>query len=350
MQLSKINQRILAACQELYDLVNRNHVSDFDERDGYLVANIRIRNWLSDSDLENAMLLAGVTQEKREEVESEFNDERLYGIMEHCTQWEIQYFKEEFGSKSQIDERNGNYPYSKFAAAVWLIDGESSDVWQFGRSGGWLSFTKKETLEFSNYDNDETVCADEMTGNNYESSNARFNEAIEEHLYRNIYKKNKRGGQKRVTLDTYRAKLELVARLEAAAQDIRDKVEACEVIVKWIEDCAKGFIETCREQLNHEVSEFWDEIKEDGTLIGIKSNASIRIDGDLIKTSLGASVPLDEAKKVFHSIEFVGDFISIGKEVGKFKVENARRFGEDWLIKAGCHKLLLSQVRTIFQD
>jgi hypothetical protein len=350
MQLSKINQRILAACQELYDLVNYDHVSDFDERDGHLVANIKMRNWLRDSDIENAMFLAGVTQEKREEVEEEFDDERLQGIMEHCGQWEIECFKEEFGSKSQMEERNGTYPYSKFAEAVWLIDGESKDVWQFGRSGGWLSFAKKDILEFSYNENDETICADEFCDKLIDWENGEFNEEIERHLYRNIYKKNKQGGQKRVTLDTYRAKLELIGRLEMAAQDIRDKVEACEVIVEWIKDCAKNFIVTCQEQLNHEVSEFWEEIKEEGTLIGIKSNASIRIEGDVIKTSLGASVPLEEAKRVFYSIEFVGDFISIGKEVGKFKVENARRFGEDWLIKAGCHKLLLSQVKTIFND
>lgn len=344
MKISKINQELEKACNELNDLI-KDHSEDFDTRGGYLVANIKNYQWLDEDDVLAAMAKNKVPASRTEEFLEEFNDDRLYGILNHCAEWEIEYFKEDFGSKDMLSERGEDTNFGRFAAAVDMINGDKGDVWQFGRSGGWLSYAQKSILDIEeNYD-DQTIVASNFWGeSNRFKKNQDYNDFFSYYLDYAVY-------NGRATRTVHQAKKELISQINATILEITGKIEACQTIEKWIGEIKDGFIEVCREQLNHEVGEFWEEIKtenEAGDPVLITGNATLRIEGELLKTSKGASVPINEAKILFQSLNFTGDVIQINKQLGSYKVERAQRYGDDWIIKAGCHKIALSELKRLF--
>jgi len=67
----------------------------------------------------------------------------------------------------------------------------------------------------------------------------------------------------------------------------------------------------------------------------------LRIQGDVVRTSRGAEVPLTDAKRLFQAI--ISGHDVRGANVGSFVVSDVFHVDGDTLIQIGCHKILLSE-------
>ena len=103
-------------------------------------------------------------------------------------------------------------------------------------------------------------------------------------------------------------------------------------------------------ELENEIYIFISEELEDTIL---NSNCTIEVQDNLIKTSKGVSVQLEEfktnlaqLKPKFQAMK-EGEVLKIGVKVGKYFVERATKTKEDIIVKAGCHKFSLNNIISI---
>jgi hypothetical protein len=68
---------------------------------------------------------------------------------------------------------------------------------------------------------------------------------------------------------------------------------------------------------------------------------ALRVRGDTLETSRGASVPLDAAQTLYRAIA-AGKNVE-GARIGHFRVDAVTDLGGDKAVKIGCHKILLSE-------
>jgi hypothetical protein len=71
----------------------------------------------------------------------------------------------------------------------------------------------------------------------------------------------------------------------------------------------------------------------------------LRVQGDTVRTSRGAEVPLRDAITLYRAIESGRDVL--GASVGHFRVVRVVDMGTDKAIKIGCHTVLLSEARNV---
>jgi F0F1-type ATP synthase membrane subunit b/b' len=195
--------------------------------------------------------------------------------------------------------------------------------WQFGRSGGWFSICEESDLE-----ND--ILVDQYGYSFYdEIVNAEDNNEF------NIVVKDYSDDKKQLLKD-----------LRGHLQDYNEKVEAIQSVINDIEDSKKFFKETLLQQLEYEIDDFVGENLK-------QSNVTIKIEEDKVKTSLGVSVVLGEFKDIFNllspQIENLKrkEKLTIGKRVGNYTVEYAKRKKDDVIIKAGCHRFSFNQIKQV---
>lgn len=317
-QFSKINQELISILKEINKFLGADHLEDFDYRGGYITANIKVYKWLDSDDVEK--IIQKHNLKKRGKILREFDEDRLFGIIDHVNQWEIECFKESFTWK----EKTGDTGWDN---ALDIICADPDNVWQFGRSGGHLSFCKASELEFEYNENDATLDASNFIEQFDENwSNYELNEFLKNELSTDY--KNKHNHIK-----YYKQEL----------SEMQAKVDARTYIKDEIERMAKGI--DYSERLEHEILEFVNENQK-------TQNCSISIDGDNVKTSLGITVPLEPVKAFVSSLSLPLDKkkVTIGAKVEKWTIENARKKKNDWIIKAGCHRFSLNQCLSAMES
>jgi hypothetical protein len=381
-ELSKINLEIKKVLNSINDYTESEINDRFNTREGYIIANIKVYDYLSESDILNTIKdypnIIGSNEfaiSTKFAILEEFNDERLNNVFHHVCESKVAYLKEKYEGncdltnftkvfhvynytkryetkEKAIEENIENDWYIKtyfdkakkyktFEAYKKAIKKENESefndfvnrdsinfkCWQFGRSGGWFSICKKEDYEqdwlyyYISYQAHDLLS---------ENDNNTFNEIVNDLLNCNESKK------------------QFLSRLKENLKDIEFKFNAVESVINDIEESKKYFKDCLISQLNHEINSFLEEYEEEETL----SNVTIQIDNNKILTSKGVTVLLSEFKA--NLIELMANIkgaqleensiLPIKKNVGNYFVEYAKKVNNDFIIKAGCHKFSLNNI------
>ncbi len=125
--------------------------------------------------------------------------------------------------------------------------------------------------------------------------------------------------------------------------------KAVQHYVDRIEEAVKHFKETLLENLSYEISEYISENSD-------AANCAITPTGELIKTSLGVTVPALEFRAAFTRLmdelktHSPGETVNFRCRVGNYITEYAKINDDDIVVKAGCHRFSIKQVRTALAE
>jgi hypothetical protein len=374
--LNKINTKILEVTKELQS-ISENEL-DFETRDGYIVANIKCYEWIDQTDVLKICEENNYSKKVTKKVIKEFNNDRLSNIQQHFNEMEVSYLKEKYKDNVDISDIDSilmvhrlvhNYGYSKEVAIErnpgnsmkWYIDSYwdnalnyssfeaykdfikqsmpydyeefyrrkniNFECWQFGRSGGWFSICKKDSIEVDILENyfgysfyDDLVGAE---------NDKDFNEVV-----RYYYSTNNE------------TKKEFLQNLKFYKKDFEITINNIKIIIDEIEDSKKYYKENLFNQLVSEIHDFVQTDLKD-------TNVTIRIDQDKVRTSLGVSVHLEEFKTAFNlllpKVEVLskGDRLEVNKKVGNYTVEYIKKKKKDAIVKAGCHRFSFNQIKEV---
>lgn len=368
MKLSKINQEILDVTNRLREIEDFTATDEFDTREGHIVANVKVYQWLELDDLEE--IIKDNTEEIKELVREEFDNDRLNSAADHAKEWAVTSHKEQMEDKVHLD----NYYERKEAYRIWLkdkckgplfkkheyyykylkkewrkfskckynthldywkylyknhkeeidawdkINTINHDVWQYGRSGGWLSIC--ETSELENHEFDCLLPDDEA-----EDDNRLFNLFLEEEVEVIYY---------------YGSKKKYLKHLKEQISDWEAKYEYIKELVEYLEDQIKTFKEDYMiPQLENDIDNFLSDIN-----VTVK-NVEISIKGSQLKTSKGISVNIEDFYKAYRftrakALELLlngkkDDLAKVNFKISDYTVEYFKKIDNDILVKAGCH-------------
>lgn len=375
-ELSKINEEIKSVLSSINEFSETEVNQRFDTREKHIVASIKVYEWL-DEDHVKQVIKNNNLQAYEADILEEFNENRLNNIHAHVCECEVSYLKEKYENNVDIADFKSifsvyNYskrfetledakkenPKNKYYLEKYFNTAKrfktfknfqnfikkkneseylefckreniNFDCWQFGRSGGWFSICKVSELE-SDFLGDYVGCYAWQLLN--EDNNKDFNEKLNEHCF-----------------EHKETKAQFLSRIKNVLKEIQSKFDSVEQIIQDVQDGTKSFSNSLLNQLEHEINEF---VNED--LTSQKTNASIVLDGEIIKTSLGVSVQADEFKT--NLIEVLKELnqnkeierLPINRKVENYFVEYAQKIENDYLIKAGCHKFSLNNILQTF--
>jgi hypothetical protein len=378
--ISKINEKIFNLVSEIAELQDQQH--DFDTREGKICANIKVYDWIDSDDVLTVCDLLNVSKKQRKHIIKEFNDDRLNNIYNHVCENEVRHLKDMYEGNCDISNfeaifstwrrsnntdnitkefymenyKKDSYYINEYwdqckafkTSEEWktfilkgreiefkeyqkrnLID--KFECWQYGRSGGWFSIC----------DEDEAVCT--ILDDNYDgwifqsmeeaynaNDNTKFNEVINEYL------------------NTGEIKKDFLNNLKMYLSDYNEKINAITQIIEDIEGSKTGFKNCVIEELNYEVNEYLSN--EFSTS---KTNVTIKIEDEKIKTSLGVTIDETEFKNAFKlllpkfKVMQKKEVLDIKTKVGNYFVEYAKKTKNDIIIKAGCHRFSFNNLSEV---
>jgi hypothetical protein len=377
--ISKINETIFNLVSEIAELQDTKH--DFDTRSGKICANIKVYEWIDEDDVLTICKKKNISPKQAKKVLKEFNEDRLNNIHSHVCEDEIRSLKEQYEDNCDLSNfaaifstwrranntdkitkefymetyKQDSYYIDKYwneaqkftSLELWkkhiikqagneykewqkrnFID--KFECWQYGRSGGWFSICDEDeancTILDDNYD---SWLFDDLEKAYNEDDNRQFNEVINNYIDRET-------------------KQQFLKSLRSLLKDYNDKINAITEIVQDIEDGKKYFKENLLHQLDYEIDEFINN-----EFLINKTNVTIKIENDKIKTSLGVTVDEIEFKNAFNLLlpKFNSmnskEKFSISKKVGNYFVEYAKKTKNDVIIKAGCHRFSLNNIMQV---
>ncbi len=358
------------------------YLEDLDTRSGYVCFNIKNHEFLSEDDLMTVLLDIGIDKPMIEDIGNEFNNERLWNIWHHTAEHEISWFREwidgcaynsygyiyeKYVKPIQEDGSLSNQEKDEKIKEVWsqwendskcldlLSKFDSKDVWQFGRSGGWLSLFKRSEINAHEENVLYTQDIASLIDDNYGLTNKKLIDIIDDEI-----------GINELTMT------ELYSTICSESDGLFEFVEAVKFVEQHIKDCLQGFHSQCLEILREEVVQYVDQ---EGIIINVKNIsvdkewisgvkkhtnsllALVRYDKnkDVIETSKGLSFSSDKFIKEFKNI---GGFITEGVDIkfnnhkifDKFYLSRIKCVNDDYLIKAGCHNMLYSNINNIYEE
>lgn len=371
-KISKANQEIFELLQKANEINEFEPNQDYDTRESYICANIKVYEWLNDDDVKE--VVKNLNDDDKEIVLEEFNENRLNSIYNHVCQNETDYMKDFIGGCSHTNfnkakrafqenlknecslslrfyhehfkkefskfkdlpsfikhlEKTYSEEYKEFYFLQML---DSKNVWQFGRSGGWLSVAKCTDLE--NFCEDSVNMFYELKESYYKDDNNQFNEVL------------KSFGYNYETLAQTRKRV--LSEINSDIASFNEQKESIEWILGFIEKAKKGFKESLLHQLDFEINEFINDNlsidnKIDSYLNGdAKSLNSIEsFEDGIIKTNLGAKVTIEQAIKAIQDIK-EGKTV-LGQKVGLFTIEKVVIRDNKTFVKIGCHVFNLEDI------
>ena len=378
--LSKINEQIKEVLNSINEFSEKDLNQTFDTREGYIVANIKVYDWLDNEDVW-AIIQSSSLQANEAQILEEFTDERLSNIYNHVCETEVRYLKDVYEKNMDIldfkkilsiyayahkfetlqDVLNENinastsfkyYLENYFNIAkkhktykgyvnyikkknlaefneFYKRDLINFECWQFGRSGGWFSICKESELKKDYLYNYLGYPAHDLLN---ECNNDVFNNILNDSL-----------------LNYKETKSQFLSRIKQELKEVQSLFNAVEQIIKDIESNKKYFKDSLASQLEYEIQEFCSE-----NLNIENTNVSISLAGEIVKTSLGVTVEAKEFKT--NLIEVLKELrenseleeLPINRKVGNYFVEYARKIEGDYLIKAGCHRFSLNNILSTF--
>lgn len=105
--------------------------------------------------------------------------------------------------------------------------------------------------------------------------------------------------------------------------------------------------EKLKEKLAHDIAGWRDFTFNSMYSLYSLPNVLLRVRGETVETSRGASVPLKEARTLLRAI-VAGKNVK-GLTVGHFTLISVTDIGNDKLIKIGCHNILLSEAQQVLE-
>ena len=366
-QISKANEKFYSLLQKAIE-INDDPLNEYDTREGYICANIKVYDWLSTSEVEEHIKTLNLTPEEREQLEEEFDEERLNSIYYHTCENEVSYFKEFIGGcattnfnkvkraftivknnephpielkhyftshEKQIEQYNTIEEFIKYLESeheqeynefYHLQNLDSKNIWQFGRSGGWLSVAKKEELE--------NFCQDAANLHWYlekaynSDDNKQFNEILMDHAYR--------------CTTVAEAREELTKNIQNEIESFEERKASIDWALNKIENDKKYFKENLISQLEHEIDSFIDQefnidIQIRNFLSGNTNalNFIKEIEGEKIVTNFGAKVLIKDAIQFINAIK--NKVNVIGQKIGPYTINKVLIEQSKTFVKIGCH-------------
>lgn len=371
--MNKTNEKILALINRGDEIADYEAHGDFNVREGMICANIRVSGWIDADDVFEI--------EKKNnwghlsaEIEGEFGEDRLGGIYAHACEDGVTNLKEQYEDNCDLEnyskifavwywahndygrtkedylkEKKCEYyinqywddslkceKYNEWERKVKKMAGyaewekrsriDKFECWQYGRSGGWFSLCDKNEVE---------------TGCNPIEDNYGW------HLICNLKAAKTDKEFNAAFVDHGITKKDFIADSQKFIADFDNKIAAIQEIVEDIEKQCKNFKDDVLYRLEDEMREF---VFDFGPM---QQNATVSIDGELVKTSLGASVPKGEFMDAWVQLQPIlaklTETTKINKRVGNYVVERAERVGDDVIIKAGCHKISYNNIVSIMK-
>lgn len=375
-QISKANEKFYSLLQKAVE-INDNPLNEYDTRDGYIVGNIKTYEWLDNSDLDKVLKEKGLNQEETELIKEEFNEDRLNSIYYHTCENEVSNFKEFIGGcattnfnkvkraftivkgnephpielkhyftsyAKQIEQHNTITDFIKYLETeheqeytefYHLQNLDENNVWQFGRSGGWLSVAEKDELE--NFCEDAANLFWYLEKAYNSDDNKQFNEILMEHAYNPI--------------DVADARKELIKNIQSDIESFEEKKASIDWALNKIENDKKYFKESLISQLEYEVDNFIEQefnidIQIRNFLNGNTNSLNFikEIENDKIITNLGAKVLVKDAIKFINAIK--NKVNVIGQKIGPYTINKVLIEQSKTFVKIGCHVFNLEITET----
>jgi len=364
MPLSKINQELQCLAKRVLEINEYEPSSDFQISDGYIVANVKVYEWLRLDDVKDVCKKLGIVYTPT--IEGEFSKDRLNNIQSHVIEFGREDIRDNLRTQCQFEPIDNMLIAYKYMLNKWdhelvslyrnnktiskfikrknnsLSDFkrflkndkyyghsykmsnlfEDADInkddsgWFYGRSGGWLTLTKNDNFWNGELESHEWVLRQDSIV--YGTNNEEFNE----------------------NFDDVEEKKEIIKDLKLGIAEFDNKVNALKELVEYYskEVCTdENFKSSLIAQLEHEIEEFAKEDK--GT------NATLEINEESVKSSLGVKVELTDVKELFEIHEEgistlkCDEIYAIGEKIGNYTIEYAYNNGNGTIIKAGCHRI-----------
>lgn len=375
----------------------RSWYDDLNGRNGYIVGDGRVCEWLSDSDVEDACKKMGLTPRQIVGVNEEFDDERLNGIYYHTCEAESDYYTEWLDGCAYDDYYKRQLLYGSYlkyqqqdCESCFLEDSwqrrvtknesvpmvgskiryhlkEFGDLYEKGvtQKQLWKKYQKENAdsikglhyLEILNNDPKNTwggkypTIAEESTVSVHENSdiedlvywieNADREEITNKGFFDNVMNRNPEGYYDYSRFDSVK---ELVDQIDSYIRDMEDMRNAVEFVTEYIDDVVKGFKENLLDRLEEEIHQFIsDEFSiEERVQEGLAKINHVEVDNETITTDMHARVSIEDAKRI---IRLFGEGQQVsGMMVGSYKINKVFTIDDETYFKIGCHLLKLSEV------
>jgi hypothetical protein len=374
-QISKANEQLFSLLSRANEINDYEVSSEYDTREKYICANIKVYECLNDDDVLK-LIPTGTSEDNKQDILTEFTSNRLNGIYEHVCNTEVEYLKDFVGGCAHTNFNNAKRAFNEnlqsecslklkfyhehfktqfeqfktlplfiqylettftneYKEFYYLQMLDSKNVWQFGRSGGWLSIAESTDLE--NFCEDSANLFYQLKDFYYADDNKQFNEALKDYSYsyENLEQTRKR----------------LISETENEINCWNEKKEAIDWIISYIEEAKKAFKDSLRSQLEFEIDNFINDNfsidnKIDSYLNGETNilNSIALIEHDTIKTNLGAKVTFEQAIKAIEDIK--AGLNVIGQKVGVFTIEKIVTKNNKTFVKIGCHVFNLEDIEN----
>lgn len=313
--LSKINEELLAKIKELCQWHEWDCSEEFDVREGSIVACIKVRNYLDETDIETVIATLGM-QKFRKKILKEFNGERLENTFSHALEMDVEDIQ------YSLDNHVDCFPQAIQEALTNFIP--AKQVRTYGRSGGYLAICDKLYFECNNEDID-IFCSDVL----YDAegmTNKEFNDLLKEN-----------------DMDFFGTKKQTIKAINERIKEIETCISSVHTVIDYAEDCAKEW--TAIGQLECDIESF---IESENYFI----LDTISIFDNTIKTSRGLSVPLEEAKKALSTIICLiptkGKKVALNDiKIGNYIATKLFKKKKRWIVQVGCHKIELNHAKQI---
>jgi hypothetical protein len=113
---------------------------EFNTRDGYIVANIKVYDYLNDKDLDKLIEKHNLTKYK-DVIKKKFDEDIYAKIDDSVRTREIEYLREKYEDLVDITRKDNPEEHAKRTCVT-------IDCYILGRSGGWFSICKTDELEY----------------------------------------------------------------------------------------------------------------------------------------------------------------------------------------------------------
>jgi hypothetical protein len=301
--------------------------------------NVKLYDWLDSDDVKAVCRKNNI--QFTEEIQDEFNSERLDGIWQHCTEMLYDQFKVDLTHKSQES------PFYGFI--------DPKDVFTAGRSGGHLilgnvSDFQIDINDLSNYNSPLFVYIgnweDVFCLNHSVFNIDTFIDEMKEYCQCT--------NQKDLLFELKKISNSWEWYAQKAIQDTElvNKLEA------YIEAEKKDFKETLLHQLDFEICQYAEGLKTaDSLKQDIENNdysrldKVVKVDNEELVTNQGARVKISHAKRILQALQTMLPECIEGMHIGTYTINSVTPCNNgDVLMKIGCHFLSLNQCKQFINQ
>jgi len=329
--------RTIEAHNQLID----DNVHNSRHRGSQLSFNVKMHNWLDIDDVqkiaEQQMILFN------DALIQEFNDDRLYGIRQHCCDDLFEQFLD------SVNYKDFESPFYNFT--------NSKNIALVGRSGGHILLGNAEDFkidlrDLEDYDNSPLTIWDSKTwATNFCLDLANFNlDTFIEEMKEYCPCTNQKDllyALKKTCSDW-----QYWADKATKETDVINKLEA------YIEETKKGFKKILLDRLEEEVREFGTGlITIDNAVSMIEQgeystiNRIVRVENNALVTDYNARVMIDHVKRILAVLEKHGAKAIVGKRIGAYMIKHIEPCNNgDMLLEIGCHFLSLNQCKQFINQ